>query len=97
MSTPETTSLSVLASIAGIGAVLSFFQTLASGEKVGWKKAVGRAGVTAGFALAGQSLLVAIPGMSIAASVGVAALLASLGATGLERLATRILGPKDPS
>jgi hypothetical protein len=95
MNTPDTNSWQFLTTLAGIGAVVSFFQTLASGEKVSWGKALGRAGVTAGIALGGQALLIVVPGMSLAASVGLAALLASLGTTALERVANRVIGPKD--
>jgi hypothetical protein len=63
MNTPDTNSWQFLTTLAGIGAVVSFFQTLASGEKVSWGKALGRAGVTAGIALGGQALLIVVPGM----------------------------------
>jgi hypothetical protein len=86
-----------LSTIAALGASIGVFQVLASGEKVTVWRALGRAGITAGFALAGQALLVVIPGMSLEASVGIAALLASLGASGIERLATRVIGPKGPT
>lgn len=95
MNTPDTNSWQFLTSLAGIGAVISFFQTLATGDKVNWKTAFGRAGVTAGLALGGQALLIVIPGMSVAASVGLAALVASLGTTALERILTRITFTQD--
>jgi hypothetical protein len=94
MPAPDTNSPAFLLSLAGIGAALGLFQVLASGERVTIWRALGRAGVTAGFSVAACSVFIAIPNMAVAPAVGLAALIASLGASGLERLADRFLGPK---
>jgi hypothetical protein len=94
MPAPDTNSPLFLASIAGIGAVLGLCQLLAAGERITVWRAIGRAGVTAGFSVAGCVMFLAVPSMSVAPAVGLAALLASLGTTGLERLADRFIGPK---
>lgn len=94
MPAPDTNSPLFLASLAGIGAFLGVCQLLATGEQVTFKRAFGRAGMTAGFSVAGCVMFLAIPSMPVAGAVGLAALLASLGTAGLERLADRFLGPK---
>lgn len=79
-----------------IGVFLAAGRMLAAGERVTVMVALGRAVVNAGFAVAGFALLAVIPGLSIAAEIGVAALMASLGTTGVEMMAKRILGDKEP-
>jgi hypothetical protein len=94
MSVSDPNSPQFLFSIAGIGAVLGLCQLLATGERVTAWRAIGRAGVTAGFSVAGCVMFLAVPSMTVAPAVGLAALLASLGTSGLERVADRFLGPK---
>lgn len=84
-------SNSLLAYLASLGAAIGLGQLLLSDEVITWRRAIGRAIVTAGLSAGGASVLAWIPGLPTAAVIGIGAAVASLGTSGLERMFQRFL------
>ena len=85
------TDAKAIGSLAGAGLVMGIAKMLASGEKVTWKQALGRAITSGGLGVCAAALTVVFPALSFTALVGFACVISSLGADALQNLFTRIL------
>jgi hypothetical protein len=83
------TTHGLLATLGAVGAGIGIGHLLVSDEKITWRRALGRAIVTAGLAVGSASILIWIPGLPVLAIVGAGCAVASLGTTGLERILQR--------
>lgn len=81
----------LLATLAAIGAAIGLGQLFIGEEPITWRRAIGRALVTAGLAVGAAASLTWIPGMTTTALIGLGAAVATLGTAGLERLVQRWL------
>lgn len=91
MLTPEG---KIIALTGFVGALLGVGQMLASGEKVTWRVAVGRAIVSGGLGLAACAALMVFDQLPLPALVGLASILASLGTSAVERVLVTVMGRK---
>lgn len=84
----------LIGSLAAAGALLGIGQLLASGDRLTWRIAAGRAIVSGGLGVAAGSAHAYLPELSLTATIGLACLLVSLGTSGIERLFQRFIGGK---
>ena len=82
----------LLASLAGVGALIGIGQLLAAQDRITYRLALGRAIISGGLGLAAGSVLVIFRDLGLPALVGIAAVLTSLGTSAIERLFQRLMG-----